>query len=503
MKVVVYDDEPRLQQIFTEVLGESGQVVWVSQREDLWKELEQFPDLVVLDVRFEGRSDREGILALQEMVRRFSRQPCPVWVVSRYLGERELLQIEEVEGEGWEVESLEFAWDGESGRNLIRQKLESFQKGRGEDTGELTDEEEEELYRWYEKQTIKTPVGSFRFVVASPAMRRILRRLEAHEGGPVVLLGETGVGKTLLAELWAKRRKAQHEAYLGKRIRSAFRVRNCALFGGVSDRNVVISELFGAEKGVYGLEKRVEGVVEATNVPWGVLVLDEFQALPQELQEMLYHLVDSRSFFTRLGDPRHYPYQGTVVLCSTLDHESLKRYVHPPLWGRIAPFIIEIPPLRERREDLEQFFQINLQGVSFSRRAWEYLIWEYSWPLNMRQLVHAAHFFKNIQMVEFAAAVKVVKKTSGALTSSAAETGVSSEASFRKLFALVEEKACLHGLHLRDIELLWLGYLFDRHGGPDNVQKRWGDSKGFSRSTLYRRFREWQKNPRLWDLLDR
>ena len=217
---------------------------------------------------------------------------------------------------------------------------------------------------------------------ASPAMRRLVplfERLAAAEV-PVVIEGETGTGKELLAE-------ALHQR--SPRREAPFVVLDCTTVAP----SLVESELFGHERGSFtGASGLRRGVFECAD--GGTLLIDEIGDLPLEIQPKLLRVLE-RSEFTRVGGAEAIRVDVRLLAATRRDLDS---QVHSgdfrdDLYHRIAVARVELPPLRERLEDvplLVRYFCRQLGGdpTVFDERLlrrWK----TYSWPGNVRELKNA------------------------------------------------------------------------------------------------------------------
>lgn len=152
-----------------------------------------------------------------------------------------------------------------------------------------------------------------------------------------LLLGETGVGKTMFAGFMYRYAVSREAIKKG----APFVVFNCADY--YSTPQLLISQLFGSIKGAYtGAESDREGLIEQAN--GGILFLDEVHRLPPEGQEMLFSVID-RGIYQRLGESKVTRKAEVLIIAATTedpDSVLLKTFI------RRIPTIIRIPPLRER-----------------------------------------------------------------------------------------------------------------------------------------------------------
>jgi formate hydrogenlyase transcriptional activator len=217
----------------------------------------------------------------------------------------------------------------------------------------------------------------------SAAMRRVVEQIfqVAQTDSTVLLLGETGTGKELLAA-------HIHERSL-RRSRPMVRV-NC----GAIPSTLIESELFGREKGAYtGALSRQVGRFELAD--HSTIFLDEIGDLPAEIQIKLLRVIEEREI-ERLGSPRTIQVDTRIIAAT---HRNLEQRIgegtfREDLYYRLNVFPITVPPLRERPEDVELlvWHLVGEFSKSFGKRIdtidEESLaaLKQYSWPGNVREL---------------------------------------------------------------------------------------------------------------------
>ena len=194
---------------------------------------------------------------------------------------------------------------------------------------------------------------------------------------PVLLIGETGVGKEIIADA------IYHEYSRGQNI--PFVKINCSAI----PRDLLESELFGHEKGAFtGATNLKKGKFE--QAAGGVLLLDEIGEMSFELQSKLLRVLEAREF-ERIGGSRVIPMRARIIASTNQD---LKRLVadgkfRMDLYYRLNTFEINIPPLRAHKEDIPLLIQhfIDQDGLTleFNQDAKEMLM-RYDWPGNVREL---------------------------------------------------------------------------------------------------------------------
>lgn len=199
----------------------------------------------------------------------------------------------------------------------------------------------------------------------------------------VLITGETGTGKEVLAQFIHR---------TGPRSSKQFVAINCAAI----QPTVLESELFGHEKGAFtGADVRKHGLMEIADS--GVLFLDEISKMPLEMQSKLLRAVEEKSI-RRVGGTTTNKIDIQIVSASNRDLKKMMKEgeFREDLYYRLKVVDLELPPLRERKEDIPElvgFFmreQNARQGLNISDispRALQALI-AYDWPGNIRELNH-------------------------------------------------------------------------------------------------------------------
>jgi DNA-binding NtrC family response regulator len=220
----------------------------------------------------------------------------------------------------------------------------------------------------------------------SAAMRGVVARLQQVAGSPltpVFLRGASGVGKQRAAELL-------HDLTHGANVDAPFVDLNCAALPD----DLVESELFGHEKGAFTDARTARrGLIELAH--GGTLFLDEVAELPLRAQAKLLKFLDSMRF-RRLGGQREIAVSLRVVAATNQDAEAMVQSarLREDLYHRLAVFVIDIPALSERREDIPAlargfaaFFseRVKKRPMRLSDSAIE-LLMTYRFPGNVREL---------------------------------------------------------------------------------------------------------------------
>ncbi|RLB43555.1 MAG: sigma-54-dependent Fis family transcriptional regulator [Deltaproteobacteria bacterium] len=239
------------------------------------------------------------------------------------------------------------------------------------------------------KRELRAEDGFHGILGASAQMRKVFDLIEnaAQSDAPVLILGESGSGKELVA-------RAIHE--IGPRKDKPYVKVNCAAL----NESLLESELFGHVKGAFtGAYRSRQGRFEAAS--GGDIFLDEIGDLPLSTQVKLLRVLEEK-VIERVGDNRPIPVDVRIITATNRDLQDLvsKGAFRQDLFFRINVIPIHLPPLRERREDIpilaEAFFNhIRLKTgreiTGITKEAMLLLI-NYPWPGNVRELKSAFEY---------------------------------------------------------------------------------------------------------------
>jgi DNA-binding NtrC family response regulator len=238
--------------------------------------------------------------------------------------------------------------------------------------------------------TASTPTPTWRrksdmIIGNSAAVRRLLQTLDqlAPAQASVMITGESGVGKELVA-------RALH--FSGPRNKDAFVALNCAAI----PENLIEAELFGYERGAFtgATTERIGAIESASN---GTLFLDEIGEMPLAMQAKLLRVLETNEV-QRIGSVERREVNFRLV-CATnrrLEEEIKHGRFREDLYYRIQVYPLDVPPLRERLEDIPLLVTHHLSNIAVRDRrppmrltaaALEQLI-TYRWPGNIRELVN-------------------------------------------------------------------------------------------------------------------
>ena len=296
-----------------------------------------------------------------------------------------ILSFNSVKGErGWSealVRRLQLVGEIFASTLVRKRSDEAIRTGLAENE-QLRERLERENVYLREQITLKHHHG--RIIGKSRALKKVLSEAERVAGAdaPVLLFGETGTGKELVAQTIPNELSARRDR--------AMVIVNCASLPAT----LIESELFGREAGAYTGAASAQ-VGRFTIADGSTLFLDEIGEFPIELQaKLLRVLQDGR--FERLGSPESMTVNVRIIAATNRDLEQAMRdgKFRADLYHRLNVFPICVPPLRERREDIPllvwAFVEVFGRRMgrtinSIPRRTIEQLQ-RYSWPGNVREL---------------------------------------------------------------------------------------------------------------------
>ena len=323
---------------------------------------QQEADLLLLDVNLPGMS---GLDFLRELKSSNGNGPLVI-IVTAHGSER--MAVEAVKAGAYDYLSKPFELDDL--RLVIKNAAETLQLRR----------ENYSLRRRIEVE--RSQRGAL--IGNSEAMQRVRGMIEkvSETDATVLVRGESGTGKELVArELHERNSVRRNEAFVAV---------NCAALPS----ELIESELFGHEKGAFtGAAARREGKFEQADS--GTLFLDEIGDMSSNVQAKLLRALEERRI-ERLGGNESIPVNVRIVSAThrPLEQEIQNGNFRADLFYRLRVVTIDIPPLRERREDIPVLADTFLRSASeryelphrvLSQSALKKLL-EYSWPGNVREL---------------------------------------------------------------------------------------------------------------------
>ena len=303
---------------------------------------------------------------LAQIHQKLNNSDSVIHYLNRYIAIKEMLSSEEIQHNISEIQfkSEEEKKELRESNELMKRKLEDIQHAYAEVAG----------------------IG--KIGVFSEKMRQIMRMAEffhADRNTPVLIEGETGSGKEIIARM----------VHYGKGETTAtFITLNCSAISPT----LFESELFGYEEGAFTGARKGGKPGKLELAQGGTLFLDEIGEMPLELQPKLLRVLQEKEFY-RIGG-EHMIKTDIRIICATnrdLKIEMQEKHFRPDLYYRLNTGRLYIPPLRERKEEIAPLAQMFLLKYAEEKdRAFRYmdnkaieLLENYSWPGNVRELQNA------------------------------------------------------------------------------------------------------------------
>jgi len=360
-KILVIDDEQNIRKMLTRVLSPEGFIVKEANNglEALKRLQEENYSLVLLDLKMPGLN---GIETLKEI--RENDLNLPVIMMSAYGSIPEAVEAMKLGA----LDYLIKPFDIEELKIIINRAIKQYEL---EVENIYYREEEEKRFNFDE------------IIGKSSSINKVLEMVKSVASTPATVLvtGENGTGKELIA-------RAIHKNSLRKN--SPFVVVNCVAFSP----NLLESELFGHEKGSFtgAIAKRI-GRFEMAN--GGTIFLDEIGEMDLTIQTKLLRFLQEREF-ERVGSSRTIKVDVRILSATNKDlkKEIEERRFREDLFYRLNVFNVDVPPLRERKEDIPLIVEhltgkynkiLNKKVKKVSAKAMELLL-DYNYPGNIREL---------------------------------------------------------------------------------------------------------------------
>ncbi|HOF40721.1 MAG TPA: sigma-54 dependent transcriptional regulator [Candidatus Hydrogenedentes bacterium] len=348
-RIAIVDDDPGQRQLLANALERAGYETLRCEDGPQGLEAAAQASLMLLDVRMPGMS---GLEVLEHVKR--DRPQLPIILLTAYIDVRDAVNAMKLGA----LDYLEKPVDLDELIAAVDDALGATGRAVSQDG------------------TPEIPEG---IVAESDAMRRVFQQAArvASSDATVLLLGESGTGKEVVAE-FIHQRSARAE-------RPLVRV-NC---GGLPE-NLIESELFGHEKGAFtGADASHRGRFEEAHE--GSIFLDEIGELPLSVQPTLLHVLESGAM-RRVGGSRELTVDVRVIAATnrSLEDDVREGRFREDLFYRLNVFALEVPPMRERRDDILPLAAHFLKdGKRRLAPATERVLMAYDWPGNVRELRNA------------------------------------------------------------------------------------------------------------------
>jgi len=361
-KILIVDDDKDLRFNLSCILKEEGyEVIPAADGKQALNALaKSAPDLVLLDIKLPGM---DGVELLEEMKK--IEKNLPIIMLTAYSDVKSAVKTMKSGAfdyitKPFDEEELILVIEKALHTQSLSREVESLRKKLGQ---------------------VLAPIEEM--MGESPQIKQVLKQVEiiASTNMTVILQGESGTGKEVIA-------KMIHEKSLRKD--KPFIAIDC---GAIPD-TLVESELFGYEKGAFtGAEERKEGKFEQAN--GGTLFFDEITNLPNSIQMKLLRAVQERKF-QHLGGKIDISVDVRIIVATNIGLSEAVRMgeFRDDLFHRLNEFHIDLPSLRERKEDLPvltKYFldeanrELGKKTGGFSGEAMRFLL-DYHWPGNIREL---------------------------------------------------------------------------------------------------------------------
>jgi len=360
-KILVVDDEQNIRRMLNRVLSSEGFIVKeaINGLEALKRLEEEDYSLVLLDLKMPGLNGIETLKKIREL-----DINLPIIMISAYGSISEAVEAMKLGA----LDYLTKPFDIEELKIIVERAIKQYEL-RVENI--YYREEEEKRFNFDE------------IIGKSKAIKRVLEMVESVSVTPatVLITGESGTGKELIA-------RAIHKNSPGNK--NPFVVVNCVAFSS----HLLESELFGHEKGAFtgAISKRIGRFEMAKG---GTIFLDEIGEVDPVIQTKLLRFLQEREF-ERVGSSKSIKVDVRILSATNLDlkKKAEDNNFRQDLYYRLNVFNIEVPPLRERKEDIpllvEHFIHkynkiLNKKVEEISPQAMELLL-NYDYPGNIREL---------------------------------------------------------------------------------------------------------------------
>ena len=360
-RVLVADDEEEIRKILSNILEKEGfEVITASDGEQAMQKIcSDIPDAVLLDVCMPGLNGMEVLKKIKAI-----EENLPVVLITAYVDTHQTVEAMKEGAYDYlakPFDNNEVVWI--TSRALAEGKLRRNLKSIND--------------------RYKGNFGLIESMGPSDKIGRLAADVHrvAKSDFSVIIMGETGSGKELVA-------RAIHGD--SARAEAPFVAVDC----GAIPENLLESELFGHEKGSFtGADRQTAGKFESAH--GGTLFMDEIGNMPLGSQAKVLRVIQDRKLF-RVGGNKPVPVDIRLIVATNQDLQEMAvtGTFRKDLYYRLSEFTINVPPLRERKEDIPYLakrfldlanIELNKMITGFTDAAVETLM-SYDWPGNVRQL---------------------------------------------------------------------------------------------------------------------
>lgn len=377
--VLLVDDEPEfhvdMRHAFTKhYVFEGAQNV-----KKMWQKLEELVgiDLLILDLKLEGTEENIGLNLIPEIREKYPK--IPIVIATKENDPAAVIEAMEKGAKNFLYKGKfdPVSWDKKFLEAISSQQVRALQK------------ENKKLK--YEKEQLEERVEKekYQFIGESDKIHEIKDMLEAVAQEPdltVLITGETGVGKEVAARFMHKRGPRHNKPFVAVNLSAI-------------PKTMLESALFGHKKGAFTDAKQdLVGYFQQANK--GILMLDEIGDIDADIQIKLLRFLEEQ-LIRPLGTSKDIPLNVQIIAATNKDlHQEVKAgRFRNDLHHRLKTMVIEIPPLRERQDDipliLEHYIQLQFPNSSpfdlLNTQVIDQLL-EYDWPGNIRELKHTVEY---------------------------------------------------------------------------------------------------------------
>ncbi len=365
MKILIVDDKRSARSVLCSMLADLPDTELLeasTKAEALAQAQVASPDLILLDIRLSNDPRDRGGLELLSELRDAGSSVRAIMVTA-------LTEMAEIR-EAMHLGACDYIIKDELSEEVVLPIVEAERERL---------QLRQEVHRLHRRVDAKWGLGA---LIGSSAQMESLREMitrVAASDAMVLIRGETGTGKELVAQ-------AIHQ--LSKRRQSDFVAVNCTALPST----LVESQLFGHERGAFtGADRRKRGQLEVAGT--GTVLLDEIADMPTDLQGKLLRVLESQRFL-RLGAERETPLRARILAATNANIEQLiaRGEFRSDLFFRLNVVAIQVPSLSEHLEDVpelvERFVQDSGRRLRFSDGAISWLM-RRPWPGNVRELQNA------------------------------------------------------------------------------------------------------------------
>ena len=363
--ILIVDDEKLMRWTLQQKLGEwNYQVVEAETgRDGLARAEEEMPDLVLLDVKL---PDVKGTDLLEEFKKKWP--DLPVIMITAYGAIEDVVTAMRSGAYNFLTKPIDLA----KLQSLLENALEAYNLKK-----EVAYFREKESRHFHPSQIVARTKNMLQVL-------DMVQKIAESEASIVLLQGESGTGKDLIA---------QTIHHLSRRKDAPFLAINCSAI----PENLLESELFGYEKGAFtDAKQQKKGLVELADR--GTLFLDEISSLSLSLQAKLLRFLETHTF-KRLGGLKDIDVDLRIIAATNHDLtvQSQQGKFRTDLFYRLNVCPVHLPPLRERRDDILPLARhfISNYNLKFGKKIeglekeTERLLQDYDWPGNVRELKNA------------------------------------------------------------------------------------------------------------------